>query len=111
MPRKMAGSEMRTIDALMVASSVPSVVLDSNHPLVEGVVVIHPRAAAVPSQQQRRRLLWPSLRTFLSQSSSSSLYVSKQVSRAPAHKTHMLAIQKIFKQFVFPPRPRAAAVR
>ncbi len=29
MPRKMAGSEISTIEALMVASSVPSVVLDS----------------------------------------------------------------------------------
>ncbi len=28
MPRKIAGNEMRTIDALTVASSVPSVVLD-----------------------------------------------------------------------------------
>ena len=29
MPRKMAGSEMITIDALTVAASMPSVVLDS----------------------------------------------------------------------------------
>ena len=29
MPRKMAGSEIRTIDALIVAISMPSVVLDS----------------------------------------------------------------------------------
>jgi hypothetical protein len=29
MPRKIAGSEISTIEALMVASSVPSVVLDS----------------------------------------------------------------------------------
>ena len=34
MPRKIAGNEMSTIEALIVAINMPSVVLDSDDPLV-----------------------------------------------------------------------------
>src|SRR6185312_14445055 len=96
-PRKIAGSEISTIDALMVASSVPSVVLDSTTHLYKGW-----------SWSIRLRLRAVSATAASAPATTGDFVISVSVVikcrlRIDSFrlKKHILAIQTIHEQFVF----------